>query len=206
MFHLSSTIFYFLAICHVISGLSFTHKRDVLTTTLFAYGGPTNGAPVIFADGTILFLLYPIQLTAVLGFAYIGQTIPTFASVATNITFTSDSETSTQPWTIAANSSSLSFNETLVMYITPNTGGFTAVGFASDNATLPTNATTTGFTWLGSFVAFAASESDIQMQFWANETTDAGLYALYWDGDGGELTGGFPVTLKSTPPTVLTST
>lgn len=138
-----------------------------------------------------------------LGLAYIGQTAPTFATLSTNITFTSDSVSTTDQWTIAANSSTVTFNETTVIYIVPSSGSFAQVGFSSSNDSLPTGAVTTGFTWFGNSVAFVGNNSNFELQFWANATTEAGIYALYWNSGGTVISGAFPVTLKRTPPTVL---
>jgi len=183
------------AICSSSNAATLAQKRDTLANiTIFAYGAATPGLPVFYADGL----------------AYIGRTPPTFATMATNITFATDSTSTTVPWTIAANSTTQSFNETLDLYIVTTADSFTQVGFASSD-TLPTDANTTGFTWFGSSVAFAASDSNFELQFWANATTEEGIYGLYWNtattaaaaADGTVMDGSFPVTLKSTPPTIL---
>ncbi|TVY46607.1 hypothetical protein LOCC1_G001842 [Lachnellula occidentalis] len=162
-------------------------KRDTTSTTLFAYGSNTNGAPVFYADGL----------------AYIGQTgLTSFNGTQTNITFAVDLTSTTTPWPITANSTSVTFNETLDLYIVPTNGSFTQVGFAT-NTSVPTGGVTTGFGWYGKSVAYAASESDYQLRFWAANTTTTGVYALYWNDNTAvtePIDGAFPVAIKSTPP------
>jgi hypothetical protein len=121
------------------------------------------------------------------------------ASVQTNITVTA-SDDATEPWTIAANSSTVSFNETIYMYLIPNSGGFTQIGFAS-NSSLPDEAVTTGWAWFGTSVAYATSESDYELMCWALETDTTGVYGLYWNA-GTITNGSVPVTLKKTPPKI----
>ncbi|KAH8602218.1 hypothetical protein B0O99DRAFT_680358 [Bisporella sp. PMI_857] len=170
-----------------------TIRRDTVSgVSIFAYGVGTDveirGDHVFYADGL----------------AYIGRTPLSSATTNTNITFTTDSDDTTVPWTITANSTSTSFNETLDLYIIPTAATFNQVGFATSDD-LPTDAVSSGFSWFGTQVAYAASESDYQMQFAAVPTNDTGVFALYWDGAGATtLDGTFPVTLKSTPPTVVT--
>lgn len=88
------------------------------------------------------------------GLAYVGTTVaPSWATVATNITFTLDPDSTTTAWTISPNSTTVAFNYTESMYIVPTTGAFTQVGFSSSTDTLPTDAVTTGFTFFGTNVA-----------------------------------------------------
>lgn len=132
--------------------------------------------------------------------------MPTWASVATKITFTLDSESTTTAWTISPNSTTVTFNETDSMYIVPTTGSITQVGFASSSDTLPTDAVTTGFAFFGTTVAYAASDSDYQISFWASTTNTTGVWGLYWNAQAATSdlpNGSFPVTIKTTPPTVL---
>ncbi|KAF4629955.1 hypothetical protein G7Y89_g8183 [Cudoniella acicularis] len=170
-----------------IAGLSnaslIKHKRDT-GISLYAYGSDTNGAPVFYSEGL----------------AYIGQKgLDDVTRVQTNITFGGDSSDSSVPWPIYANSSTVTFNETLYMYILPSSGAFSQVGFAT-NSSLPDGAVDTGFAWFGTSVAYAASESDYELMFWGLNTTTDGVYGLYWNG-GAITDGAFPITLKSTPPT-----
>ncbi|TVY78420.1 hypothetical protein LSUE1_G003710 [Lachnellula suecica] len=176
-----------LALSGVSSAASFS-KRDTVTTTLFGYGSGTNGAPVFYADGL----------------AYIGQTgFSTSNGTQTNITFTADTTSTTTAWPIAANSSTVTFNETLNFYIIPTNGSFAQAGFSTD-ANLPSGAVNTGFTWFGTAVAYAQSDSNYELMFWAANTTEDGIYGLYWNQAGTPLDGAFPVTLKVSPPTETT--
>ena len=138
------------------------------------------------------------------GLAYIGDTNSlASASVVTNVTFIVNPDDTTVPWTITANSSTDTLNATYSMYIVPTSGSFTQVGFTSSNSTLPTGAVTTGFSFFGTNVAYAASSSDYELQFWANATTTDGIYALYWNAVSTDVpSGAFPVTVKTTTPTV----
>ncbi|KAH8782454.1 hypothetical protein BGZ57DRAFT_239107 [Hyaloscypha finlandica] len=187
-----------LALCSLSSAASLHHKRTTESGIfLYVYGtdssgnGP-NGGPVFYADGL----------------AYAGTAAaPSWATVATNVTFTLDSDSTTTAWTISPNNSTVSFNSTKSMYIVPTTGSFTQVGFSSSNDTLPTDAVTTGFTFFGTSVAYAASDSDYEMMFWATATNTTGIYALYWNAAASNddiVNGSFPVTVKATPPVVLT--
>lgn len=57
---------------------------------------------------------------------------------------------------------------------------------------------------MGTSVDFAPSDSEIQAQFAAAPANETGIFALYWNGASATpLDGSFPVTLKSTPPTVV---
>ena len=138
------------------------------------------------------------------GLAYIGLTGPSNASVSPNVTFTIDSSDSTIPWTITANSSTVSFNETLSMYIIPTTGAFSQVGY-STNASLPDGAVNVGFSLFGKSVAYSASESDLELMFWAANSTTDGVYGLYWDASADASAipdGAVPVVVKTTVPTI----
>lgn len=208
-FHLTTAAW--LASCALTNAATLKHKRTTESVTLYAYGGVANGAEVFYIDGkslkTALSTLFDHYKP---GLAYIGRvSTPSWASVATNISFTVDPASKTTAWTIAPNttnsSSNVTFNRTLSMYIVIASMDFQQVGFASSNDTLPSGATATGFTFIGTSAAYAASESDYQMQFWASTTNVTDLYALFWNGGGNATTpnGSFPVVLKSTPPTVL---
>lgn len=138
-------------------------------------------------------------LTSFLGLAYFGKTtLDESTGTQTNITFATSDDTTT-PWSITANSTIVSFNETNYLYIIPSSGGFEQVGF-STNSSLPTGAVNEGFAWFGKSVAYAASSSDYQLMFYGLATNTTGVYGLYWNA--GTLTdGAFPVAVKSTPPT-----
>jgi hypothetical protein len=113
------------------------------------------------------------------GLAYIGLQAPTWSGISTNITFVTDPSDDTVAWTISADSTTVSFNETLELYIVPTNTSYTQVGFVSTTATAPTGAVTTGFAWFGTQVAYAASESDYELMFWATSTNETGIYGLY---------------------------
>ncbi|TVY21456.1 hypothetical protein LARI1_G000618 [Lachnellula arida] len=168
-------------------------RRATTSIPLYAYGSTanTNGLPVFYADGL----------------AYIGQTgLDSTNGTQTNITFTLDRSSTTTPWTITANSTTVTFNETLDLYIVPTSGSFTQVGF-STNTSLPTGAVTTGFGWYGKSVAYATNSSEYELSFWASNTTTTGVYGLYWNANtavgNDNPTGAFPVAIKSTPPTAV---
>ena len=61
----------------------------------------------------------------------------------------------------------------------PTNGSYTQVGFVSTNGTAPTGAVTTGFAFFGTQVAYAASDSDYELMFWATSTNETGIYGLY---------------------------
>jgi hypothetical protein len=74
-----------------------------------------------------------------------------------------------------------------------------AVGFATPNTTLPTNATTRGFSLFGGQVVYVDAESRFLSQFWATETFN-GFWQLTWNSDGARRDNSVPVTVKMTPP------
>jgi hypothetical protein len=143
------------------------------------------------------------------GYAYFGggnTTSDLNATVVTDITFTVDADDTTVAWTIQPNSSTVSFNSTKSLFIVPTDGSFAAVGFADSSTTLPTGAVTTGFTFFGTNVAYAASDSDYQLMFWGANTSTSGIYALYWNEASTSLPdGAFPVTVKTTAPVSFSS-
>jgi hypothetical protein len=49
-------------------------------------------------------------------------------------------------------------------------------------------------------MAYAASESDYELLFWAAAINDTGVWGLYWNAGGTILDGAFPVVLKNAPP------
>lgn len=115
-----------------------------------------------------------------------------------------DSSDSTVPWNITANSTTVSFNETLSLYIIPTEGSFAQVGYTTA-ASLPTGAVNVGFTLFGKTIAYSASESDLEMTFWAANSTTDGVYGLYWDAAAAPDSipeGAKPVTVKTTTPTI----
>lgn len=88
------------------------------------------------------------------------------------------------------------------MYILPTTGSFSQVGF-STTADLPSGAVDTGFAFMGTNVAYAASESNYEMMFWGTNTTSTGIFALNWNAAAAVADipeGAFPVTVKTTHP------
>ncbi|CZR59852.1 uncharacterized protein PAC_09746 [Phialocephala subalpina] len=183
--------FAFLALSAISSAASLPHRRSSESgLTLYAYGTAANGAAIWYADGL----------------AYFGKGDASLdATVKTNISFTVDPDDTTVAWTIQPNATSnptVSFNETLDLYIVPTDDSFTQAGFASSNSSsLPTGAVTTGFSFFGTSVAYAASESDYEMMFWANATTTEGVYALYWNaGSSSAPDSSFAVVVKTTPP------
>jgi hypothetical protein len=150
-----------LALCSLSSAASLPHKRSTESgVSLFVYGtdssgdGP-NGGPIFYIDGRIYCSSSSHALLIIeTGLAYVGTAAaPSWATVATNITFTVDPDSTTTAWTISPNSTAVSFNSTESMYIVPTTGSFTQVGFSSSNDALPTSAVTTGFTFFGTNVA-----------------------------------------------------
>ncbi|KAG9231961.1 hypothetical protein BJ875DRAFT_443604 [Amylocarpus encephaloides] len=160
-------------------------RADVTGATLYVYGSDVNGPAVFYADGKRK--------------AYFGNSpVSEVTGTQTNITFGAPDDTTT-PWAITANSTTVTFNETLNMYINPT--GFDQVGFASA-ASVPSGDITSGFAWFGKSVAYAANSSDYKLMFSGVPTNTTGVYALYWNGDRTLApTGSFPVTVKRTAPT-----
>lgn len=95
----------------------------------------------------------------------------------------------------------MGFDDILYLYITPTPDRFEQVGFAA-LSNIPAGGVTTGFTLFGRSVAYAPSESNYQLGFWALATNTTGVYGLHWNA-GMIVEGAFPVTIKSTPPTVV---
>jgi hypothetical protein len=212
----STAVTTLLALCSFSSAASLPHKRSAESDiVLYAYGsdlsgdGP-NGGAIFYADGKIVCTSYlEVFLIFETGLAYIGSTaFPSWATVATNVTFTLDPDSTTTAWTISPNGSAVTFNATESLYIVPTTGSFTQVGFASSNDSMPTGAVTTGFAFFGTSVAYTASDSDYELMFWASATNTSGIWALYWNAAAAAsdmINGSFPVTVKTTAPTVLSA-
>ncbi|PBP19048.1 hypothetical protein BUE80_DR010096 [Diplocarpon rosae] len=134
------------------------------------------------------------------GLAYVGLSGLDNATTTTVVTFSYDDTDTTVPWTIASNTSSVSFNETLTLYIIPTSGTFAQIGFAATDA-LPEGAVNTGFAYYGSDVAYAADTSNYQLSFWVKPTSTRGVFGLYWKADGAtQPDGAFAVTVKNKPP------
>ncbi|KAK0116913.1 hypothetical protein ONS96_012759 [Cadophora gregata f. sp. sojae] len=187
MFFTKSNIASLIALASLANAAAIFRRESVSGVTLYAYG-IGSGLPLIYADGL----------------AYIGLTGPSDASVSTNVTFTIDNSDSTIPWTIKPKSSTVSFNETLSMYIVPTSGSFSQVGYSSDGY-LPDGAVNVGFSLFGTSVAYSASESDLELMFWAENSTTDGVYGLYWDASAETSAipdGALPVVVKTTVPTI----
>jgi hypothetical protein len=122
--------------------------------------------------------------------------------MASNITFTTYGEATSTPWTATSNTSAFSGNPEL--YIITTSGSFSQVGFLTANDTAATGETSLGFTFFGTTVAYAANDSDYQMQFWAASTNTTGIWKLMWNANGKLESNSVPVVLKSTPPLTLT--
>lgn len=156
----------------------------------------------------------------------------TFSRRLTPSVSSSDSSSTTIPWTVSSNDSTIT--DSLTLYIVPTSGSFTQVGFyessnsstyhaftdlalqtqltlSSPGSTLPTGAVTTGFTLFGASLAYQATDGSLELQFWAQATNTTGVWELIWNagGEGGESVDGLaitPVTLKTMAPIVLTNT
>lgn len=104
------------------------------------------------------------------------------------------------PWTVTK----LKSNDTSTydFYINTSTGSFTQAGFYNNqtDGALAADLSTTGFTYMGSEVAYAASESDYQEKFWARTTNATGIWQLMWNVDGALEADSVPITLKSFAP------
>ncbi|KAH8588999.1 hypothetical protein B0O99DRAFT_342394 [Bisporella sp. PMI_857] len=182
---------FLLAFCSLSSANSMAWNRRRDTTgsgiSLYAYGGGTNGAPVFYDNGL----------------AYIGY--PALSSASTNITFTVDTNAAADPWYIAANTtdsvnSTAAFTGSPMFYIVPTDGSFEQAGFAANASAVPAGGKTTGFSWFGTSVAFAGSESDFEMAFWAVNTNTTGIWSLYWSKNNTNVDNSVSIVLKSTPP------
>ncbi|KAI9744649.1 MAG: hypothetical protein M1818_002178 [Claussenomyces sp. TS43310] len=185
LFDLGSAIL-LLAICS-FSNATELQNHDILSNvTIYAYGNSSNGAPIFYDDG----------------FAYIGASGPGWSKTATNITFTSDTSSTTVPWNISANVSPAPFTGTPSLYIIPS-AGLSQVGFVASDGILPAGAVTTGFTWFGTSVAYVASSSNYEIRFWAKPSNETGVWGLYWNSDTTRDDGVFPVTLKRDAPVAL---
>ncbi|PQE10376.1 cytochrome p450 protein [Rutstroemia sp. NJR-2017a WRK4] len=175
----------FKSIIPITAFLSFTclaaphDKRTTYTDiTLYAYGQNISGLPILYGNTD--------------GLAYIGTT------TATN-------STSALSWDIDSKGS-LPWNATVVnstaggeFYIVNGGSSNLAAGFATANTTLPTNATTSGFSLFGGQVVYVDADFQFLSQFWATETFD-GFWQLTWNSDGAHRENSVPVTVKMIPP------
>ncbi|KAK6584113.1 hypothetical protein PZA11_003843 [Diplocarpon coronariae] len=174
-----------LALSSVAIGTRVHHKRaQQSNTTLYAYAeGP--GYPVIYSDE---------------GLAYFGKPGEANSTHNIPITFTVEDEDRSIPWTIEPHTDTVTFNETMAMYIKPIRGTFAQIGFASlDN--LPAGSTTAGFTFYGNSVAYGAGDPTIELTFWGNKTSTHGVFGLYWDAHSNNRPStAFPVALRKIAP------
>ncbi|KAM3065647.1 hypothetical protein ACMFMG_011356 [Clarireedia jacksonii] len=155
-------------------------KRTTLKdATLYAYGLNMSGQPILFGNEDSL--------------AYINTASPT--NLTSMLSWTIDTS-GTVPWnaTVVNGTASGEF------YIVNDGSSHKAAGFATSNATLPTNATTIGFSLFGGQVVFIDAGSRFLSQFWAVEASN-GLWLLTWNSDGKPQDNSVPVIVKTTPPT-----
>ncbi|RFU23840.1 hypothetical protein B7463_g12497, partial [Scytalidium lignicola] len=201
-----------LAISGVEGHTAIKSRAAASTFTLYAYGPNITGLSVFYADSI----------------AYLGNTAPSGASVASNITCmlpssesssplnvnfltvsTTDPSSSSATWTVTANNSA--FSTTPSLYIVPTNGSFVQAGFYSSSnssSSLPTGGVTTGFMLFGNSLAYLASNGMMEQQFWAQATDTNGTWKLMWNagGEGGITVDGHaiaPVNIKTTAPLVI---
>jgi hypothetical protein len=101
-------------------------------------------------------------------------------------------------WNATLNSTGASAGQ---FYIVDN--GFSSVGFLSSNSTV-SNATTTGFTLFGGQVVFQSATA-LEAQFWAQTTSEDGVWALMWNEPGTNQENSTPVVLKNKAPSTTTT-
>jgi hypothetical protein len=136
-------------------------------------------------------------LTSAIGKAYFGhRAINETTVIQTNVTV-APADDITTPWSVAANSSTMSFNETLYMALNPTTTS--QLEFASA-ANMTAGFVDTGLTWFGTAVAYAADESNYGLSFAGVATNTSGVYGLYYTVGTSTVEGSFPVSVKSTVP------
>ncbi|KAF2141092.1 uncharacterized protein K452DRAFT_288471 [Aplosporella prunicola CBS 121167] len=178
------------SICQLLLASSFAlasplEERAVKSgVQLFAYGGGRDdsmgGLPVFYADGT----------------AYIGQVVPSGASVVSNITMT---------WTSASEAAVINSNTTRVNWAATK---YLFVDTADDAfeplqivATAPSDDyTNTGFVFYGSTLFRKADSGIFESLFYAKVTTQDGLYKLAWNAAENDDADAIPVGIRTTPP------
>jgi hypothetical protein len=55
----------------------------------------------------------------------------------------------------------------------------------------------------GKQLAYEASSTNLELQFWAAATNVTDVWGLYWNSNATAIDGAFPVVLKTTAPTVV---
>ncbi|KAH8652633.1 hypothetical protein BGZ60DRAFT_419944 [Tricladium varicosporioides] len=127
------------------------------------------------------------------GLAYIATDPPSnYSSVTLDIANTGD---------VTWNATVSNTTDAGVFYIVDS--GFSAAGFVSSNTTAPDGALTVGFSMFGSQVVYI-SGSNLEAQFWAQETGEDGVWALMWNTNGTSQDGSVPIVLKKSAPTAIT--
>jgi hypothetical protein len=199
------------SVCRLLAMSSFSNavalnnRQADSNITLFVYGSDVNGAPLFYADGKLIARCEinsqpQTILTCALGKAYFGlNPVNEITGTQTNVTVATSGDTTT-PWSVAANSSTVSFNETLYMALNPITTS--QIEFTPAN-NMTADYVNTGLAWFGTSVAYAADESNYQLSFAGLATNTSGVYALYFVVGTDSIDGSFPVSVKSTAP-VLT--
>ncbi|KAL1595208.1 hypothetical protein SLS60_009896 [Paraconiothyrium brasiliense] len=128
---------------------------------LFAYGKlASSGLQLFYGDGQ----------------AYVGGT-PSFVTESVNISLVmteGDDKFVAKANTTAA--STLDWSPEPTMYIDMTEGVANPIGFAKDNETLPSNATTVGFGLYGGWAFHKPDDADIEMKFLATPTNETGIY------------------------------
>ncbi|ORY63849.1 uncharacterized protein BCR38DRAFT_474443 [Pseudomassariella vexata] len=166
------------------------NKRDVETNvTIYAWGTGLSGLPVFAGTD---------------GIAYMAASPPANLSA---LTWDIDI-TGTAPWnvTMAENSTSSSVNTTnsRSFFIVSSSDAYAPCGFVPKNGSMPEGGQTAGFIKWGSDV-MVKNGSTYTSQFWAQSTSDEGIWSLMWNSDGSSQDNAIPVLLKTTAPVDTTS-
>ncbi|KAM0724315.1 hypothetical protein Q7P37_000197 [Cladosporium fusiforme] len=178
---ISSSIVWSIALAAALVNAADEPPSSTPLGSLYAYGTGIDGLPIIYSDGV----------------AVLGWGVPSFADVATNVSFTqSNSSLTAQP-----NSTDLE-NEwsNSLLYIDTHPGGMSDVGFTTSSNT---SYTTTGFDFWGRQLLWLGEDESagVGRSFWASPMVgNDEFYKLFWNADNQAISDSVPVVIKRLPP------
>ncbi|KAF9701904.1 hypothetical protein EKO04_000442 [Ascochyta lentis] len=148
--------------------------------SLYAYGsGITAGRKLFYADG----------------YAYVGNSAPSFASQAVNVTFslTDDSR-------LVASAVENATWTSQSLYIGSDNDDLKEVGFTSNYKNVSDGVIVTGFGLFGGY-AYNDKAGSIAMYFVASPTNETGIYQIKWSASKTEISGSdVPISLRTAAP------
>ncbi|KAF2626987.1 hypothetical protein BU25DRAFT_66377 [Macroventuria anomochaeta] len=149
--------------------------------SLYAYGNElVAGMRLFYADG----------------YAYVGDSAPSFASQATNVTFSLTDDSRFVAYPI----DNVTWTSNPSMCIGAGEGDLKTVGFASNYKNVSDGVIVTGFGLFGGY-AYNSKAGSIEMYFVASPTNETGIYQIKWDASLSETSESImPISLRTAAP------